>query len=219
MPTINSSRQPVPDQISQHLCSDGIVLSQVRERLFFNCLGKHRVADYKSKSNCRKCNKRHHTSLCNYEHEERAQQRQDGNLSSAIERSNNIGKSETSVFHSSSYRSPPNILLKTAIAPVSFRALTTDANILFDEGAQRSFISRNLANKLELIPTGTETISLLGFGDAAKETKFQRLDTATLKLRTIHDNDISVDVLIVPEIAAPLKSYVHTASKFRIYEI
>ena len=34
-----------------------------------------------------------------------------------------------------------------------------------------------------------------------------------MKLRTIHDNDISVDVLIVPEIAAPLKSYVHTASK------
>ena len=183
-----------------------------RDRLCFNCLGKHRVADCKSKSNCRKCNKRHHTSLCNYEHEERAQQRQD-DKSSVIEQSNNAGKSETSVFHSSSYRSHPNVLLKTAIAPVSFRALTTDANILFDEGAQRSFISRNLANKLELIPTGTETISFSGFGDAAKETKFQRLDTATLKLRTIHDKDISVDVLIVPEIVAPLKSYVHTASK------
>ena len=183
-----------------------------RGRLCFNCLGKHRVADCKSKSNCRKCNKRHHTSLCNYEHDERAQQRQDDNRC-VIEQSNNAGKFETSVFHSSSYRSHPNVLLKTAVAPVSFRALTTDANILFDEGAQRSFISRNLANKLELKPTGTETISLSGFGDAAKETKFQRLDTATLKLRTIYDNDISVDVLIVPEIAAPLKSYVHTASK------
>ena len=165
-----------------------------RDRLCFNCLGKHHVTDCKSKSNCRKCNKRHHTSLCNYEHEERAQQRQDDNLSSVMERPNNAGKSETSVFHSSSYRSHPNVLLKTAIAPVSFRGLTTDANILFDEGAQRSFISRKLANKLELIPTGTETIGLSGFGDAAKETKFQRLDTAALKLRTIHDNDISVDV-------------------------
>ena len=34
MPTINSSRQPVPDQISQHWCSGGIFLSQVRENVF-----------------------------------------------------------------------------------------------------------------------------------------------------------------------------------------
>ena len=31
MPTISSSRQPVPDQISQHWCSGGIFMSQVRE--------------------------------------------------------------------------------------------------------------------------------------------------------------------------------------------
>ena len=34
MPTINSSRQPVPDHISQHWCSGGIFLSQVREGRF-----------------------------------------------------------------------------------------------------------------------------------------------------------------------------------------
>ena len=33
MQTINSSRQPVPDRISQHWCSGEIFLSQVREKL------------------------------------------------------------------------------------------------------------------------------------------------------------------------------------------
>lgn len=34
------------------------------------------------------------------------------------------------------------------VAPFKYGQLTTDANILFDEGAQRSFISNNLADKL-----------------------------------------------------------------------
>ena len=37
MPTINSSRQPVLDRISQHWCSSGICLSQVWENISHNC--------------------------------------------------------------------------------------------------------------------------------------------------------------------------------------
>ncbi|XP_061169364.1 cilia- and flagella-associated protein 58-like [Saccostrea echinata] len=35
-----------------------------RDKLCFNCLGRHRVADCQSKSNCKICKRRHHTSLC-----------------------------------------------------------------------------------------------------------------------------------------------------------
>ena len=42
-----------------------------------------------------------------------------------------------------------NVLLKTAIAPISYDRQIMDANILFDEGAQRSFISQSLAEKLK----------------------------------------------------------------------
>lgn len=54
--------------------------------------------------------------------------------------------------------------LKTAIAPVSSDQMSLDANILLDEGAQRSFITTDLANKLELDPTRKEALSISGFG-------------------------------------------------------
>ncbi|CAC5398877.1 unnamed protein product [Mytilus coruscus] len=39
------------------------------DRLCFNCLRRHPVVDCKSKSNCKKCDRRHHTSLCSKEHD------------------------------------------------------------------------------------------------------------------------------------------------------
>ncbi|VDI70021.1 Hypothetical predicted protein [Mytilus galloprovincialis] len=42
-----------------------------------------------------------------------------------------------------------------------------DANILLDEGDQRSFITDGLAEQLELKPKGTEAISIFGFGGGA----------------------------------------------------
>ena len=35
-----------------------------REGLCFNCLGKHRVGQCTSQSRCKKCNNKHHTSIC-----------------------------------------------------------------------------------------------------------------------------------------------------------
>lgn len=57
-------------------------------------------------------------------------------------------------------------LLKTAIAPmpVSANGTTASANILFDEGSQRSFISQDMVTKLQLQPTTTETLNVASFG-------------------------------------------------------
>ena len=41
-------------------------------------------------------------------------------------------------------------LLKTAIAAVSSDTVTAEGNILFDDGAQRSFVTQQLANHLHL---------------------------------------------------------------------
>jgi len=49
-------------------------------------------------------------------------------------------------------------LLKTAIADVSSYTTTTEGHILFDEGAQRSFVTQQLASELQLKPSGVETI-------------------------------------------------------------
>jgi len=45
-------------------------------------------------------------------------------------------------------------LLKTAIANVSSGSTTTEGHILFNEDAQRSFITQSLADELQLQPTG-----------------------------------------------------------------
>ena len=96
-------------------------------------------------------------------------------------------------------------MLKTAINPVSSGLQSLDANILLDEGAQRSFITEDLAAKLQLSITGTESLNLSGFGDSAESTKIIHLKTATIYL-LIDEGKLPIRVLIVPEIAAPLKN-------------
>ena len=38
-----------------------------KENLCFNCLGHHKISQCTSRFRCKKCKKRHHTSLCNSE--------------------------------------------------------------------------------------------------------------------------------------------------------
>ena len=94
------------------------------------------------------------------------------------------------------------VLLKTAVAKVTVEIYTVDANILFDEGAQRSFVTRDLANKLQLQTSGTEEVQLAAFGSSSK--KVSHIDTATIYLLTNSREKIAIDVLIVPTIAVPL---------------
>ena len=183
-----------------------------KDRLCFNCLGKHSVAECKSRSNCRNCNRRHHTSLCNKDED---REKEKTTTSTCTLQAGNTDETDTTILHSSgsAYRNRPMVLLKTAIAPVKYRGQTTDVNILFDEGAQRSFVSRKLASKLKLNPSGSEAITLTGFGDSGSSNYVQHLDTATIKLQTLEKKEIPLNVLIVPEIAAPLKTCVGPATK------
>lgn len=64
---------------------------------------------------------------------------------------------------------------------------------------------------------GGDSINLSGFGD--KNNKVQQLDTATVKLQTTYGEHISVDVLIVPTIAAQLTTCIQTVKKCRICKI
>ena len=95
------------------------------------------------------------------------------------------------VFHSMT-QSRPEVLLKTAVAKVTSRIYTVDANILFDEGAQRSFVPRNLANKLQLQRSGTEEVQLAAFGSSSK--KVSHIDTATIYLLTNSREKIAIYV-------------------------
>jgi len=91
-------------------------------------------------------------------------------------------------------------LLKTAIATASAGSISAEGNILFDEGAQRSFITQNLADRLCLKATHTERISLYSFGHPVSAARSLQL------VHTLDHTVIPISVLIVPQLAAPLQN-------------
>jgi len=114
----------------------------------------------------------------------------------------------TGIFHSSAVQSRSDVLLKTSVTQVYSSNANdyADANILFDEGAQRSFITEDLARRINLKRYGTESLSVSTFGDSAKNVC--NLDTGTVKIVTTHGKFVPVKVFIVLTISAPLKNRV-----------
>ncbi|XP_060566632.1 uncharacterized protein LOC132725515 [Ruditapes philippinarum] len=165
-------------------------------RLCFNCLGNHKITDCKSKFKCKICSRRHHTSICGVEIAAKSTDK--------YPVINNEKKNSTSVLHSAHSTTTGPVLLKTAVSMVTSKSTSISANILFDEGSQSSFISEHLAQKLQLEPTGSETLYMSGFGDT--ERRVRHLSRATVYIETAKEN-IPINVLIVPEISMPLKSY------------
>ncbi|XP_071176551.1 uncharacterized protein [Mytilus edulis] len=174
-----------------------------RDHLCFNCLGHHNLVDCKSIKSCRKCDKRHYTSLCK---ENTHNDYLDSVNVSTIQHN---AKEPDTISHS---QATTNVLLKTATNPVRSGRHCSDANILFDEGAQRSFITEDLVVKLQLSIISTETLNLSGFGDSAESTRIRHLKTSIIYLLT-EEGQLPIRVLIVPEIAVPLKTYIRKAVK------
>ncbi|XP_071127721.1 uncharacterized protein [Mytilus edulis] len=171
------------------------------ERLCFNCLGHHKLADCKSKSNCRNCNKRHHTSICSNDEKSEKSSKPPAN------------ETENTVLHSSLTQRTTNVLLKTAVATVSSRKQSAEANILLDEGAQRSFITETLAEKLDLVSSGNEVVHLSGFGEQNRQVRHMK--SATVYIQTDEGENIPLNVLIIPEIAMPLQIHVRSVTNMR----
>ena len=93
-------------------------------------------------------------------------------------------------------------LLKTAETTISAGNTYVDTNILFDEGSQRSFLTKGLADCLQVQPHDTVKLSLSTLGNGTSRT--DKLDVATVNLHTISGHVIPLTVLIVPTIAAPI---------------
>ncbi|XP_063420482.1 uncharacterized protein LOC134705689 [Mytilus trossulus] len=118
------------------------------------------------------------------------------------------------VLHSSlAPHKTSNVILKTAVACVSSGTQSTDANILLDEGAQRSFITESLARKLDLGINGTEIVHLSGFGEQNRQVR--HMQSATIYLQTDDVENIPLEVLIIPEIALPIQTHMKSVVNMR----
>ncbi|XP_006815922.1 uncharacterized protein LOC100369222 [Saccoglossus kowalevskii] len=98
------------------------------------------------------------------------------------------------------------VLLKTAVIQISADYEKVHANVLFDEGATRSFITTELASKLGIKSIRSEVIHLAAFGD--KNSRARSLEVATLTLHTITGANCDINALIVPEISTLMKNFV-----------
>ena len=97
-------------------------------------------------------------------------------------------------------------LLKTAVATVTNGVKRTKANLLFDEGSQKSFITEDLAKVLALRPLYKEDITVSTFG--AQRQLNHEVSVAIISLLTLSGQPIPITVLVVPRIATPLQNAV-----------
>ena len=142
-----------------------------KKKLCFNCAtGQHHGNACPSKSTCRKCNKRHHTSICDVK--DREQDEQD--------------KGERKVLTASASTSEgifPVVVVK--VNGITCRAL-------IDSGAGSSYISGKLASMLNVKPKETRTSKI----DMLLASKITRLDIYEAKVESV-DNDYSMDVKLI----------------------
>ena len=182
-----------------------------QNHLCFNCLAKHKVSQCSSKFRCRHCKRKHHTSLCNGDHRTDIPRTTSQVTHPPATPQHTLPPTTTatpvslgSFLIPASHHTTPICLLKTAIAPVISSDASMNANILFDEGAQRSFICSQLANKLNIVPSTTTQVALSSFGNDSPS--FQRLGVATVQIQTLNGDLVPISVLIVPKIATPIQN-------------
>ena len=99
--------------------------------------------------------------------------------------------------------SVPFTFLKTAVAPVEHNQHRSTANILLDEGAQKSFISSLLAAALFLQLTGREALRLSGF--VSSDDRVRLYDVTKFTIIDRKGEPITINAVIVDHIVNPLE--------------
>ena len=181
-----------------------------RDMLCFNCLGHHKISQCKSKFHCRHCNKCHHTSICTDSSPPPATSETTTTITGATNNTTTNSTSDTTslttLTSDSLLSSRQSYLLKTAVATVMSVDRETEANILFDEGSQCSFLTQDLADALSLTPHHQEDICLSAFGSTHPLNKRMKVACVNIKSRT--GELVPISALIVPTIATPLRNAV-----------
>ena len=120
------------------------------KNLCFNCLGRHVVSKCKSTKRCKKCGKKHHSTI----HKVEPSTKSDLSTSNQVVQANcaSINQS-SSIFRT--------LLATVQVNVISEKGEKIKIRALVDPGSQISFISERLVQKLRL-PRQQSTIPLLG---------------------------------------------------------
>lgn len=202
-----------------------------QSNLCFNCLNNHRVSQCNSKNRCRKCHKKHHTNFYNEKDNEQAKHSEQnvnsdknpeekhtqlnvskphqlkGQTSTKVDPSTHTKPEDTLCITLSDHYYPgKQTILKTAINSLESRTVSAaSAHILFDEGAQRSFITQEVTNKFDLSHERSETLNLSVFWGST--TSVKQVDIVTVYIRSDTNERIQIQVIVIPTIATPQNSF------------
>ena len=129
------------------------------KKLCFNCFSpKHHNKECQSPSTCRVCGSRHHTSL----HQGTAKT----NAALTVATTVSGVHCQATTLHSTVCDIYPFVFLKTAIFNAKSPNGEERVHSLFDEGAQRTWMTRKLAKRLGLRAKSKELLILSGFANA-----------------------------------------------------
>ena len=119
-----------------------------------------------AKYDCRNRHCKHHTLLCK--------------KNTTTSQSENKDKTKTSMLYISASRETSTVLLKAAVAQERSVKKTAKINIIFDEVDQQSFITPDLAIKLNVQKEGFENQNIVPFEN--KTSGIRVLDKTTVQL-------------------------------------
>ena len=177
-----------------------------KQKRCFVCLKKgHRANSCNSNRRCRKCNNKHHQSICLKKQE---------STSEKDEATKSANGSETVTATAKVDSRKQTVLLQTARANVFGEKQENKvmARILLDNGSQRTYITDELKNKLQLTEENTQEINLNTFGSE----RFKKKKCSQVRFNIdLGDRALSITALTHPVICSPLatpveyKQYAH----------
>ena len=170
----------------------------------YNCLRKNHLArNCPSRSRCRQCHGRHHTSICGKDSKP-----QSAPTSTAGPDLN----PEATPFHAGntistlcSDQGKVTVLLQTARAVIYNPVKPTrrmEIRILFDSGSQRSYLTERVRARLRLKPLGEQTLSIATFGAVEERTQVSPVVSVGIRLKGYPDG--AMPLYVVPTICEPL---------------
>ena len=193
----------------------------------FSCLRKgHLGRDCRSKSRCRVCKGRHHTSICGSSPLSGSGSRQappqpSGGVtlqSPPAEAPTTCATTTHSTLNPSAPTFPPPatstslcaasdkvILLQTALANVSSphdRNHVLRVRIVMDSGSQRSYLTQRVKDRLSLPVTNEQRLSIAAFGSRRGQPR--QCEVVRLIIATKSGINQELELLVVPHICDPL---------------
>lgn len=176
-----------------------------KKGLCFNCLKpSHLSVHCKSKSVCRNCQHRHHTSLCFKKFGNKIPYRQqqheinDSTSETKAETVDQIASLNTTVT------TEKKVVLQTIVTiAVGPKNIRKRVRAVMDTASHRSFITETLADELKLSKTVKENITIQTLGNNPKNMN----NTCSSKIILLSKNQkLNIDVLHVPKICGELQN-------------